>query len=106
MKDLVATTLYGLESVLAGELESLGADSVRIKNRAVTFKGDPAMMYRANYHLRTALRILKPVRSFPARSEDDIYMGIRDIEWEKLMRTRDLLAVDTILLSKRYRHSG
>jgi putative N6-adenine-specific DNA methylase len=106
MKDLLATTLFGLEEVLAGELESMGAESVRIHNRAVSFGGDRDMMYRANYHLRTALRILMPIRSFPSRNENDIYQGIRDIEWEKFINSSDLIAVDTVLLSKLYRHSG
>lgn len=106
MKDLLATTLFGLEEVLAGELESIGAKSVRIHNRAVSFGGDVAMMYRANYHLRTALRILKSLNSFPARNEDDVYSGIRKMQWERHMDSRDTIAVDTVLLSKRYKHSG
>ncbi|MFC2116697.1 class I SAM-dependent RNA methyltransferase [Bacteroidota bacterium] len=106
MKELLATTLFGLENELAKELESIGAGSVRIHNRAVSFGGDKAMMYRANYHLRTGLRILKPLLSFPARSEDDIYKGIRDIEWEQYMSPRNLLAVETVLVTDRYKHSG
>ena len=106
MKELLATTLYGLENVLAAELETIGAKSVRAHNRAVSFDGDKAMMYRANYHLRTALRILKPLRSFPARNENDIYRTVREMEWERHMDARNLLAVETVLLSKRYRHSG
>jgi len=106
MKELIATTLFGLENVLAAELESLGAGSVQIHNRAVSFQGDTAMMYRANYHLRTALRILKPLHSFPARNEDDIYGKVKEIEWEKYLDIHDLFAVDTVLLSKQYKHSG
>jgi putative N6-adenine-specific DNA methylase len=86
MKKYLATTLFGLEDVLAGELEALGAGSVRAHNRAVSFDGDAAMMYRANYHLRTALRILKSL--------------------ERYLDTRDTIAVDTVLLSTHYRHSG
>jgi putative N6-adenine-specific DNA methylase len=106
MKQYLATTLFGLENVLAGELEALGAGSVRAHNRAVSFDGDAAMMYRANYHLRTALRILKSLNSFPARSEDEVYRGIRAMEWERYLDTRNTISVDTVLLSKRYRHSG
>ena len=106
MKELIATTLFGLENVLAAELESLGAESVQIQNRAVSFAGDTAMMYRANYHLRTALRILKPLHSFPAKNEDEIYGKIKEMEWEKYMDIHDLFAVDTVLLSKQYKHSG
>jgi putative N6-adenine-specific DNA methylase len=106
MKDLLATTLFGLEHVLAGELESIGAESVRIHNRAVSFKGDEPVMYRANYHLRTALRILKPMKAYPVRNEDDIYRGIRNIGWERYIDNHNTVAVDTVLLSKRFRHSG
>ncbi|MFC2111785.1 class I SAM-dependent RNA methyltransferase, partial [Bacteroidota bacterium] len=106
MKDLIATTLFGLEDILSGELQALGAESVRTHNRAVSFAGDKAMMYRANYHLRTALRILKPIRSFPAQNENDIYREIREIGWERHVETRDLIAVETVLLSKKYGHSG
>jgi putative N6-adenine-specific DNA methylase len=106
MKDLIATTLYGLEAVLADELASLGARSVRPHNRAVSFSGDKRMLYRANYHLRTALRILKPLQAFPARDEEGIYRAIRDMAWEGLMGPESTLAVETVLVSGRYKHSG
>lgn len=106
MKDYIATTLSGLEEVLADELTGLGAGSVRPHNRAVSFSGDKKMLYRANYHLRTALRVLKPIRAFPTRNEEDIYKGIRDMVWERIMTAESTLAVDTVLVSLRYKHSG
>ena len=106
MKDIIATTLFGLEEVLADELTTLGAGAVKTHNRAVSFSGDKKMLYRANYHLRTALRVLKPLHSFPARNEADIYKGIRDIAWEKVLGPENTLAVETVLVSDRYKHSG
>jgi putative N6-adenine-specific DNA methylase len=106
MKEFIATTLYGLEQVLADELTSLGAGSVRARNRAVAFSGDKQMLYRANYHLRTALRVLKPILAFPARNEKDIYNGIKDIAWEGIMGPESKLAVETVLVSQNYKHSG
>ena len=106
MKDIIATTLFGLEEVLADELTILGAGAVKTHNRAVSFSGDKKMLYRANYHLRTALRVLKPLHSFPARNEADIYKGIRDIAWEKVLGPENTLAVETVLVSDRYKHSG
>ena len=64
--DLVAKTLYGLEDVLADELRALGAEGVETGRRMVAFRGDKAMLYKANFHCRTALRILKPVARFRA----------------------------------------
>ena len=106
MKDFLATTLFGLEEILADELRSIGAEGVRKHNRAVSFAGDKKMLYRANFHLYTALRVLKPLRAFPARSEEDIYRGIRNMEWERVLGPQNTLAVDTVLVSKRYKHSG
>jgi putative N6-adenine-specific DNA methylase len=105
MKELIATTLYGLEEVLADELATLGAKAVRPHNRAVSFDGDKKMLYRANYHLRTALRVLRHLGSFRAGNEEHIYRGIRDMAWEKIMGPENTLAVETVLVSHRYKHS-
>ena len=56
--ELIAKTFQGLEEVLAQELIELGADNVQIGRRMVSFTGDKEMMYRANFCLRTAVRIL------------------------------------------------
>ena len=66
---MLAKTMFGLEEVLAKELEELGAQNVKIKNRAVSFKGDKGFMYKANLNIRTALRILKPIAHFQAKNE-------------------------------------
>ena len=59
---MLAKTMFGLESILAKELKKLGAQNIKIMNRAVSFKGDKGFMYKANLNLRTALRILKPIK--------------------------------------------
>ena len=61
---MVATTMMGLEEILADELRKLGAQNVNILNRAVEFVGDIGFMYKANLNLRTAIRILKPIFEF------------------------------------------
>ncbi len=67
--DLTAKTLAGLENVLADELKELGASSVEAGNRVVFFRGDKALMYKANYLCRTALRVLKPIGVFSVKNE-------------------------------------
>ena len=61
---LSATTLFGLEEILAEELRSLGAKNIRVQRRFVEFSGDQYIMYKANLWCRTAIRILKPISSF------------------------------------------
>ena len=74
--ELIAKTFMGLEPVLAKELTQLGASDVVIGRRMVSFTGDKEMMYRANFQLHTAIRILKPIRHFKAKSADDVYDDI------------------------------
>ena len=58
---MLAKTFKGLEEVLAQELIELGANDVQLERRAVSFRGDMALLYRANLCLRTASRILVPI---------------------------------------------
>lgn len=67
--ELIAKTFQGLEEVLAQELTELGAGNIEIGRRMVSFTGDKAMMYRANFCLRTAIRILKPIKHFTAKQQ-------------------------------------
>ena len=101
----MAKTLSGLESALAAELKSLGASGVRELKRAVAFDGDMRLLYRANYELRSALRILIPVHSFPAYNERNLYEGIRETDWSEFMSVDDTLAVDAVTQGEVFRHS-
>ena len=65
----IAKTMAGLEPVLCQELEALGATDVKPLKRAVSFTGDKALLYRANYQLRTALRIFAPIHEFRAATD-------------------------------------
>ena len=65
--EMVAKTLYGLEEILAEELLALGANDLQIGRRMVSFTGDKELLYKANFHCRTALRILKPIYHFKAK---------------------------------------
>ena len=82
---MTAQTMFGLEDLLVAELEAIGARDIEKHNRAVGFRGDEACMYRANYTLRTALRILVPVHGFGVRHEEDLYRGIKAMPWERYM---------------------
>ncbi|MFT3885326.1 MAG: THUMP domain-containing protein [Flavobacteriales bacterium] len=102
---MTAQTMFGLEEVLARELEAIGAQHIEVRNRAVRFTGDLACLYRANLCLRTALRILIPLESFHVRHEEDLYNGIRRMRWEEHLGADDTLAVGCTLHSDRFNHS-
>ena len=101
----LAKTFFGLEESLAEELEALGATDIRIVKRAVEFKGDQRILYRANYELRTALRILKPLTQFQIHSQDDLYKKIKQINWANYLDSRGSLAIDGVVNSELFHHS-
>lgn len=102
---LVAKTFKGLEDVLFDELKSLGAKNLIKGNRAVEFEGDKAMMYKANFHLRTALRILKSIAEFKVQNEHDLYNAIQTIDWSDYFGLTDTFAVDSVVNSNHFSHS-
>jgi putative N6-adenine-specific DNA methylase len=95
-QDFVATTLAGIETVCASELTQLGAGDVEVLNRAVKFKGDKALMYRANYECRTALRILKPLASFEVEDAQKYYEVLYSFPWEKVFAGTATFAIEAV----------
>ena len=102
---MLAKTLYGFEPILAKELRNLGAIDVKEGVRSVTFYGDTGFMYKANLSLRTAIKILKPFKSFKVTSEEELYKEIYAISWENYMGASDSLAIDATIHSERFTHS-
>jgi len=102
---MVAKTFKGLEEVLYNELIAIGATSVRKGIRMVEFEGDKEMMYRANFYLRTALRILKPIANFKAQDEDELYQAVKKTDWSSFFDVKSTFAVDSVVNSKYFSHS-
>ncbi len=103
--ELIAKTFQGLEEVLAQELTELGASNIEIGRRMVSFTGDKEMMYKANFCLRTAIRILKPIKHFKANTADEVYEAIKEIHWEDYLDCMHSFSVDAVVFSTEFRHS-
>ena len=103
--ELIAKTFMGLEPVLAKELTQLGANNVQIGRRMVSFTGDKEMMYRANFSLHTAIKVLKPIYRFKAQSADDVYEEIKKIDRSQYLDNEHTFAVDSVVFSEEFRHS-
>lgn len=97
--ELIAKTFMGLEPVLAQELTELGANDVQIGRRMVSFRGNKELMYRANFQLHTAIRILKPIAHFKASCADDVYEEVKKIEWTTYLDLKKTFAVDSVVFS-------
>jgi len=103
--ELIAKTFQGLEEVLAEELTNLGANDVQLGRRMVSFTGNKEMMYKANFCLRTAIRILKPIKHFQAKDADEVYNQIKQIKWEDYLDADKTFAIDAVVFSEEFRHS-
>ncbi len=93
----LAKTLYGLEEILAAELKAIGADGIEIMNRSVAFNGDREMLYKANLHLRTATRVLMPIKEFPVPDEQKLYQQVAAINWPRYFTVKETIAVDALV---------
>lgn len=102
---MLAKTMFGLEEILAEELRNLGAQDVKIINRAVSFKGDQGFMYKANLNLRTALRILKPIATFQAHNEKELYAKLCEIDWINIIDLQNTFATHATTHSEVFNHS-
>lgn len=102
---MLAKTFKGLEQVLASELIELGANNIQIQRRAVSFTGDKRMLYAANFCLRTASRILVPIATFKAKTADDIYDHVKQVDWAQYMTTKTTFQIDATVYSDLFRHS-
>jgi putative N6-adenine-specific DNA methylase len=105
MPEYIVKTLFGLENVLADELNNLGAVEVKIYNRAVGFSGDKKMLYKTNYHLRTALKILVPLCESDISNEQDLYAFVRSVNWERFLGVNDTLAIEVAMKTDLFKHT-
>src|SRR5215813_4929003 len=75
--DLVATCGLGLEEILDAELAALGVTARERQRGAVTFPGTWEDVWRANWRLRTANRVLVELGSFLAADGPSLATGAR-----------------------------
>lgn len=102
---MVAKTFFGFEEILAKEVQQLGGQDVQTGTRVVTFSGDKGFMYKANLSLRTALKILKPIKWFKVFNDKSLYDGISSIDWSLFMNEKQTFVVDVTLYSEAFNNS-
>ena len=94
---MIAKTFYGFENILCNELLKLGAQKITKGLRSVSFYGDTGFMYKSNLSLRTALKILKPIKEFKFNDLDAYYESIKSIEWEKYMNIDSSFSINSVV---------
>ncbi len=93
-REWFATCPKGVESLLAHELATLGADDVKETVAGVRFAGSWAVAYRACLWSRLANRVIWPLGKVDAADGDALYHSLRAIDWAQLFDSRHTIAVD------------
>jgi putative N6-adenine-specific DNA methylase len=79
--ELIAPTLFGIESITSKEIKKLGYPVIRVEDGRVTFKGDEAAVCRSNIWLRTAERVLVKMGEFKALTFDELFEKTKALPW-------------------------
>ena len=97
---IIAKTSYGLEEVLVEELKQIGVTEVELATRAVMFEGTKETLYKANLWLRSANRLIVPIKTFKIKSADDLYDKVKEIAWEDIFTVEQTFAIDSTVFSE------
>jgi putative N6-adenine-specific DNA methylase len=81
--ELVATSAFGLEAVVARELADLGYTQQTVEDGRVKFIGGELAICRSNLWLRTADRVLVQVGQFPARDFGQLFDQTTALPWDQ-----------------------
>lgn len=79
--DLIATTAFGLESIVANELKNLGYEQIKVENGRVDFTADLCAVARCNLWLRSADRVLVKAGEFEARTFEELFENTKALPW-------------------------
>lgn len=90
----IASAAFGMEGLTGKDLKRLGAENVEVMNvGGATFTGTPEIAMKANLWLRTADHISLVVAEFTAQSYDELFEGVRAVEWSDYIRVKDAFPV-------------
>jgi len=103
--EIKITTFQGLETVLAEELLKLGGKSIQEFKRGVSVSGDWGFVYKCNYCLRTAIKVLVPIHKFKAQNAQQVYDAVYQLPWETLFLAEHRFLVESVVKSEYFNNS-
>lgn len=83
---LTVPTFFGTESILAHEVRTLGYETTEVTDGRVTFEGDFEAIALANVNIRCGERVLIKMAQFKATTFDELFEGVRAVEWENFIQ--------------------
>lgn len=100
------STLPYLEPILAEELRLLGATEIEEARRIVHCTGNQKLLYKANLHLRTALRVFVPIHSFNIRHSEELYKRASSFDWTEYLSLDKTFAIEPNVHSIMFKHTN
>ncbi len=89
-----ATCPKGVEDMLTYECEQLGLSDIKQQVAGVAFEGEIEAAYKLCLWSRLASRVLLRLSSFPANDYDDLYEGVKQIDWLSHFTVHNGFAID------------
>jgi putative N6-adenine-specific DNA methylase len=102
---ILVRTYSGLEEVLFREIVALGGAKPEKLNRAVSCEGDLGFVYKLNLALRTAVKVLVPIKQFVFHDNHSFYDAIFEVEWPEFFSNDKTIAFDSIVFSRFFDNS-
>lgn len=80
--ELIATSAFGIESIVARELSNLGYTETKVENGKVTFMANELGICRSNLWLRSSERVLLKIGEFKATTFEELFQQTKALPWE------------------------
>ena len=91
---LIIATAFGLESVVAKELERLGYEKTAADNGRIALEGTYEDICRLNLNISAGERVMICANTFKATSFDELFEGTKSTPWEKYIPADATITVD------------
>ncbi len=91
--ELIATCNFGVEAILKEEIINLGYDIRKVEDGRITYLTDVNGIAMSNLWLRTAERIHLKMGEFTAKTFEELFQGVKKIEWEKWIKKDSIFPV-------------
>ena len=89
-----ATCPKGVEDMLVRECEQQGITDIKQQVAGVAFEGSIEDAYKLCLWSRLASRVLLRLSTFPAEDYDELYAGVKQIDWLSHFTVDDGFAID------------
>lgn len=81
MINFIATTTFGIEAIVKREAQNLGFSNISVEDGIVNFTGELKDIPKANIWFRSADRILIVMSKFKATTFEELFQGVKSINW-------------------------